>query len=134
METETPELVPLLFPALPVVAEPALVLPETFALPLTADWLLTLVTPTSFTFCAKKLLLFETLTWLVELGPVVPTLIVESAGLAIGATSPLPFATLTDVLVVLLLPAAPVVAEPPLVLPETFAEPLAACCSLWFWT
>ena len=108
------ELAVLLAP--PVVAEPPVVLPVTLAVPEVEPWLLLLVTLTLLLLITVAVLVCVEVTKLVELGPVVSIVMLS---LAAGAKT-LAKAALTPVLVtvalvelLLVLPAVPVVAEPP---------------------
>jgi hypothetical protein len=118
----------LVFEALPLVALPLVVLPETLAEPLAALWLFVLVTVVLLKLVTVNTLLTVWLTWLFEPGPVVliEALLVSFTPNAAAITAALPLDDMTLVLVELLLLAAPLVAEPPVVLPETLAEPVAA--------
>ncbi len=106
------------------MAEPPLVLPETFALPEVEVWLFALTTVMLLLLVEFQVLLLLTLAWLVDPGPVVfsetlSPLLKKPA----GTPPPVALLTATVLEVLLLFPALPLVAEPPLVLPETLAEP-----------
>jgi hypothetical protein len=124
--TVTLIVVELVFDALPVVAEPPLVLPLTLAEPVLADWLFVLVTLMQLLFSTFTEFFETNRTSFSELGPVVlidPLLLPPDGMLQ----SPAPeLVTRTDAFVEFAFDAAPLFALPPLVLPLTFAEPLVA--------
>lgn len=117
----------LLLLALPVVADPPVVLSLTVASPEEACWLLSLDTDMSLSLL--------TLTWLVnelfivfsEDGPVLLILLLGGSGIVASddasAADPV-FETLTEAFRELLLLASPVVADPPVVLSVTVASPV----------
>lgn len=113
--------------ALPVVAEPPVVLPITFASPVDEDWLVLLETVAVLVEVKTSELVLLNITWLLELGPVVFILALlaplPEPQAAAAALAPV---LLSDavVLVVLLLLAAPLIAPPPVVLCITLALPV----------
>ncbi len=118
--------VPLVLPAFPLEALPPLVLPETLALPLDALWLFEFVTPILLVLFKLALLLVLTVPLLNDPGPVVFMLTEDDPLPAIPNSARPLLVTPTDAEVLLLLPTPPLMAFPPLVLPETLALPLDA--------
>lgn len=112
--------------ALPVVAEPPVVLPDTLAEPLLADWLFVLLTQTSLSLETVELSVQFDVTLLVEPGPVVLMLPWAFPGAAAAVLPPVldELLTVSEAIVPLLLLAVPEPAEPPVVLPDTLAEPV----------
>src|SRR5579884_118894 len=125
----------LVFEALPVEAEPPLVLVLTVALPELAVWLLLLVTLKSLSLLTVNELVLVALALFVENGPVV-SMLAEGSELLKKPPRPPPVPLLTDTLVseLLLLLASPVLAPPALVLVVTLALPELARCILPFVT
>ncbi len=121
--------VELLAEALPLMALPAVVLPETLTLPVVEDWALLLVTAMQLLLTLFTLALLLNCTQLLELGPVKLMLAVSLLGVGTQAPEPL-FTTFNAVLVVLLVAALPLLAEPAVVLWLTLAAPLPAHCAL----
>lgn len=120
--------------ALPLVALPPLVLPETFALPDEADCEFDVVSVTSLWFETWTSVLSTLTTLLSEFGPVSETLPVlepepEPPPNTMSGDELL---TLTEAPTELLFAAEPLPALPASVLPETFAEPEDAPWPLLF--
>lgn len=119
----------LLLEAFPVDAEPPLVLPETVAEPELALWELVLVTLKLLLLVTVAVVVLLLVTWLFELGPVVEMVPELEPPPDAPANTPAPEEALfteADALKVFALEAAPLLAEPALVLPVVLAEPLEA--------
>ena len=115
--------------ALPVVAEPPVVLLLTLAEPVEALWLLVVLTFKLVVFITCVDVLSLTVTLLVELGPVLLMLAVllPPVGVVTEAVAPV-LSTLAETAVEVLFMAEPEPAPPPVVLLLTLAEPVEALC------
>jgi hypothetical protein len=118
----------------PLVADPPVVLPVTLALPEVAPCKLRLRTPTVLVLVTVVDVLSLKLTVLVEFGPVrlMLAVFVPTPPPASAAAEEAELLIVALVLVELLLLATPEVADPPVVLPDTSAEPELAPCALIF--